>query len=332
MRALVTGATGFVGSHLVDHLLAHGYEVRCIVRSTSNLQWLARPEVELFFSTLVDPDKLKAAMKDVDVVFLVAGSLIEKDWNGFYNANVKPVKLLLDAALKTGGNLKRFVLVGSTGAMGPSPDGRPLNELDSCHPISEYGRSKLEGERVAEGYHKLLPISIVRPSAVYGPRDPNFVTLFKQTRSGIAPVIGRRDPYFNLIHVEDLAEGMIAAAEKDVAIGNTYVLASERPYARSEIMDTIGEVYGRKATRVVIPIAMVPVIKAWSSFRINVLNKPTLLDPDRLDTITAPYWTFDISKAMKDLGFKEAFSLKSGLQQTYDWYVQHDWLNKDQGR
>ncbi len=333
MRALVTGGTGFIGSHVVDRLLEKGYDVRAIVRASSNLQWLTRPEIELFFGGLLEPEKLKQAMKDVDVVIHVAGSLIEKDVRGFYDANVKPVKLLLDAAVKAGGNLKKFVLVSSTGAMGPSPDGRPLNEGDPEHPISAYGRSKLEGEQVARAYFKTLPVTIVRPSAVYGPRDVNFLRLFKQVHNGLAPVLGRQDPYFNLVHAQDLTDGIIAAAEHDASNGQTYVLASERPYSRQEIMDTIGDAYGRRARLLVLPKwPTLALAKAYANFQVNVLNRPTLLDADRLATVGQLYWTFDISKAMNELGFKERFSLMDGLCQTYQWYVQQEWLEGNHSR
>lgn len=327
MRALVTGGTGFVGSHLVDRLLAKGYDVRCIVRATSNLQWLVDPRIELFFSGLQDPDKLKAALKDVDVVFHVAGSLIEKDWDGFYAANVKPVKLLLDAALKNGGGLKRFVLVSSTGAAGPSPDGHLLTEGELEHPVSAYGRSKLEGEKVAKAYFNVLPVTIVRPSAVYGPRDPNILKVFQHVRGGVTPLLGRQEQYTSLVHAEELADGMIAAAENDVSNGQTYFLASERPYSRTELLDTVGDILGKRSKRPILPKGpALAIAKAYASFMTRVMGKSTLLDAERIETVGQLYWSFDVSKAMKELGYRQKYAFEDGMRQTYQWYLERGWL------
>lgn len=332
MKALVTGGTGFVGSHVVDKLLAKNYEVRCIVRPTSNLQWLSSPDIELFYSSLLDPDRLARAAQDVDIVIHVAGSLIEKDWNGFLNSNVKPVRLLLDAARKSD-RLKKFVLVSSTGAHGPSPDGHPKKEDEPCTPMSDYGRSKLEGERVAHPFFPVLPLTIVRPSAVYGPRDPNFVKLFKQVHAGVTPLIGAEEHYANLVNAEDLADGILLAAESETSSGQTYTLASKRPYPRSELMDTIGDVYGRRARALILPTGLALFLaKGYSWVQKNVFGRNTLLDPERLETLAEKYWVFDVTKAEQELGFKEAYSLKEGMTKTYAWYQERGWIHMDQGR
>lgn len=334
MKALVTGGTGFIGSHVVDALLSRGYDVRCIVRKTSNLRWLHDPAIEkVTLDGLLDLEGLKEAMKGIDVLFHVAGSLIEKDWEGFYNANVKPVEMLYQAAEAVGGNLKRYVLVSSTGAAGPSFDGRPRTEDDPPHPVSTYGRSKLEGERVAQTWFDRIPSTIIRPSAVYGPRDPNFVVIFKQVRRGLVPLIGRGEHYANLVHGQDLARAIVDAAEAEKAIGQTYTIASARPIPRSELFNTVGDVYGRRARTIELPARLaLGLAKSYSAFMIKVLNRRSLLDPERLETIAYRYWSFDISKAQKDLNFKEEFSLHEGMKQTYEWYLEHGWLDKDLGR
>jgi len=329
MKALVTGGTGFVGSHLIDRLIARGYEVRAIVRPTSNLQWITHPPVELFHSSLLEADKLQTAMQDVDVVFHVAGSLIEKNWDGFYKANVKPVELLLEAAARREGKLKRFVLVSSTGAAGPSPDGHPLREHELEHPVSAYGRSKLEGEKVAQRYFDKLPVTIVRPSAVYGPRDPNVLKMFQHVRGGVTPLLGRAEQYTSMVHAEELADGMILAAENDAANGQTFFLASERAYSRTELLDTVGDIVGRRSFRPILPKRpALAVAKLYATFVTKVLNKATLLDPERIETVGQTYWSFDVSKAMKMLGYRQKYTLMDGMRQTYEWYQANGWLDR----
>ncbi len=183
--ALVTGATGFIGSHLVDELLAQGWRVRALVRPTSNLQWLPEDRVEIITGSLLDPACLKACLEGVTAVFHVAGAYRARSLDAYRKVNVEPARLILQtltALAEAGGRSRsdtRFIFVSSFAACGPSPDGTPLTEKDPCRPVSTYGQSKAEAEKIILSFQDRVPVTVVRPPGVYGPRDKNFLVVFK---------------------------------------------------------------------------------------------------------------------------------------------------------
>ncbi|CUT00042.1 NAD dependent epimerase/dehydratase family protein [Candidatus Kryptonium thompsonii] len=188
MKALVTGGTGFIGSHLVDELLNRGYEVRCIVRDTSNLKWLNGKDVEIFKGSLFDIDFLKKAVEDVDYVYHIAGVTKGKNYQDYYRGNVETTQNLLEACLENQ-KLKKFVLASSLAAVGPGDDAIPVDETRQYNPITSYGKSKAEAEKVTLSFKDKLPITIVRPPSVYGPRDTYTFELFKYVKFGFLPVV-----------------------------------------------------------------------------------------------------------------------------------------------
>src|SRR5688572_9930924 len=246
MLALVTGGTGFVGSHLVDELLALGWTVRCTVRSTSRLRWLEGKAVEPVLGDLHDPALLLAAAKGVGVVFHVAGVIKGETLADYRRGNVEATRNLLDATM----SVKRFIYVSSITACGPSPDGVPLTEDRPCAPISLYGKSKAEAEEVVRTRRK-DGVTIVRPPIVYGPRDEGMLDLYRTLAKGMRPEIG--GPKFtSLVHVRDLARGMIAAAG-DAGIGKTFFLSNADAVSFKDLATLILKGMEKRALPVPIP-------------------------------------------------------------------------------
>ena len=200
MKALVTGGNGFTGSHLIDRLLAEGIGVRCLVRPTSNRAWLQGKAVEFIeCDDLGNAERVKQAVRGVDLVFHVLGTLVARDLDEYRRVNVAPVGQLL-AACAGSPSLKRFVLIGSQGAAGPNPPGvERLGEDDPCRPVSAYGESKREAEELTRQYQGIVPFTIVRPSVMYGPRDKTLLTLFQTAkRKGWIPQVGRQPKTISL--------------------------------------------------------------------------------------------------------------------------------------
>ncbi len=326
MNALVTGANGFIGSHLVDRLLALGHTVRAFVRPGARLQWLTSPRVELFYGSLTDPADLAEALDGIDWVFHVAGTVVARDWRGFYQANVRPARALLKAIREHARRIERFVLVSSTGASGPSPDGHLLREHEFPAPVGDYGRSKLIAERITASFADAVPVTIVRPCAVYGPRDRNFLIMFRHVQSGLIPVLGSREQIISLIHVEELVDGIVRAAESVRARGEVYFLAGERPHTRSEILETAERVAATRARRLVIPDRALSAFLAIQTVAGRVFPRASLLSPERLATLSHPCWAFDGSKAREHLGFRTKIDLEDGLTNTFAWYCAQGWL------
>src|SRR5208283_1189048 len=178
MRILITGATGFIGSHLADALHNKGYQLRCLVRTTSSHEWIKHLPVEYAYGGLFDTKALNKAVENVDYIYHVAGLTKAKSRAEYFHGNHIATKNLLDAVLIANPNIKRFVHISSQAAVGPSAGGIPINEQTPFHPITAYGESKMEAEKECLGRMNKLPITITRPPAVYGPRDKDVFAFF----------------------------------------------------------------------------------------------------------------------------------------------------------
>ena len=188
--AVVTGATGFVGSHLVDHLLSKNYKVRCIIRKSSSLKWLEGKEVEIYDCGLLDSQGLRKAFEGAEYIYHVAGVVKSKTPEGYFKGNVETTKNLLEVAEEFKNKIKRFLIVSSQTATGPSLNGIPVTEEDTPSPITTYGRSKLAEEELAKTFMNKFPVTICRAPAVYGERDTEIFIFFKTFNSGLMTTIG----------------------------------------------------------------------------------------------------------------------------------------------
>ena len=174
MKTLVTGATGFIGSHLVEELLKGGHRVTCLVRKTSNLQWINGLNVRLIYGDCTIKESLLNAVADFDYIFHLAGLTKAANERDFFSANALGTENLVSAVIEKNPDTKRFVYLSSLAAAGPSCDGTPAKEAGEPKPVSAYGRSKLEGERIVMRHKNTIPVTVIRPPAVYGPRDKDF--------------------------------------------------------------------------------------------------------------------------------------------------------------
>ena len=225
MRALVTGGQGFVGSHLCERLVAQGHRVRVLARPSSELRHLSGIEVEVVRADVTEPAGLPSAVAGCDVVFHVAGALRGLREQDLFRVNADGTRNLVGAAVAAEPRLARFVYVSSLAAAGPSLGGStPRTEDMPPEPLTWYGRSKLAGESAVRSVAG-LSWTILRPAIVFGPRERDLLRYFRLARRGCLPVVGFSDRYYSLIYVEDLAEGLVRAAEAPAAVGQIYFLA-----------------------------------------------------------------------------------------------------------
>ena len=183
-KVLITGANGFIGSHLVEYLSRHDYEISCLIRKTSNLQWLEKSSVEFITGEITDKTSLVHAVTEKDYIFHLASLTKAISPVDYYRVNTEGAKNLLQACAMHNPALKRFVLVSSQAAAGPSPSEKAIDETFPPHPITDYGKSKWEAEKIAREYMEKIPITIIRPPAVYGPRDRDVYVQFKMVKGG----------------------------------------------------------------------------------------------------------------------------------------------------
>lgn len=324
--AVVTGANGFVGSHLVDLLIDENFIVKCITRKSSNLHWLEGKNVEIHDCGLFDKDGLRQVIKDSNYIFHVAGVVKSKNADGYFKGNVETTRNLLEVSLENKNTLKRFVVVSSLTVAGPSPDGIPVNEESECKPITTYGRSKLEEEKVALSYSDKLPVTICRAPAVYGERDTEIFIYFNTFSRGLTTTIGFNNKKLSLIHVTDLVNGIYLAAKNEKAIGQIYFISSEKLYTWQEINAITSKITRRKALVVKVPHFLVYTIAAIAQFFAMFSKNAATLNIEKAKDITQQYWICDTSKAIRDLGYEQKISVEEGIRRTIEWYKKMKWI------
>lgn len=325
MLVLVTGGTGFIGSHLVEALLARGDRVRCLVRSRSALRWLEGLPVELVEGSIEDPASCRAGVEGVDLVHHVAG-LIAADEAGFMRANAEGTRNVLAACLQESPNVRRVVVVTSQAAAGPSLDGVAVTEARPPRPISAYGRSKAEAERIASAFMDRLPVTIIRPPVVYGARDTAVLPYIKMIDWRVQPFVGRGKS-LSIVYVKDLVEGLLVAAEHPRAVGRTYFLCNDRPCTWEELGDAAKKALGHGAVSLRVPEGLVRAAASIVEDVSKFLGKQSLFNRDKAGEVCQPSWVCDPGLAARELGFRCRTSIETGFQETVAWYRKAGWLS-----
>jgi len=326
MRGLVTGATGFIGSHVVEALLAKGYQVSCLVREASDLRWLRGLQVQLVYGDLTQETTLREAVREAEFIYHLGGITKARRPRDYYEINHRGTRNLVEACLEWNLGLKKFVYLSTLAALGPSKEGRPAREEDEPHPITDYGRSKLLGEVEVLKHRERLPVTIVRAPAVYGPRDQDLYPFFRTVAKRVKPVLGKDEGSLSLCYVQDLATGLILAGENEKSIGQAFFISEEGSHSWSEVADLVAETLGVSALRVRIPPSFIFLLAYLSEAWAILDKRPALLNRQKAREITGRYWVCDITKAKAELGFKPCFPLREGLKLTVAWYRKKGWL------
>lgn len=328
MRVLVTGANGFLGSHLVDLLIESGdVDVRVLVRKTSNLTWLEGKKFEKFFGDVGSPGPdLKAALQGVEVVYHVAGAVKALRKKTFYAVNEQGTGNLLEACLSLKTPPRRFVLVSSAGAAGPSRTDAPLTEDIPPRPVTEYGRSKLAAEELAKKYMDRLSIAIMRPGAIYGPRDIELLPAFRAVKRGLAARLGVSHRSFNMCHARDVAKAVMLAGVVESAGSETFLVGGVNT-DQNELVKAIADVMGKPGVwSPPLPKFLIYFAAMISSLVGQITRKPRIFIWGNARRLLAKNWTMDISKAQRILGYRPDYNLDTGVRDAIDWYRENDML------
>lgn len=322
MKVLVTGATGFVGSHLVEALRRRNAEVTALVRSTGKAQAVERQGVRLVAGDLHDPAALERAAAGQDVVFHVAGLVAARDEAEFLRTNREGTAGLLEAAGRAG--VGRFVLVSSMAAGGPSAPGRPHTGSEPPRPVTAYGRSKLAAEQLVRTGP--VPWTILRPPMVYGPRDREVLKVFRLARLGIAPVFGEGTQELSAVHGADLARALVAAAMAERAAGRLYYACHPETFTSAAFVRSVGAALGRSVRVLRLPRPLGSAALSVTGAAARLSGRPTILTPDKGNEFFQAAWTGDPRPLVEETGWSPEFSLESGLAHTYAWYRSAGWL------
>ncbi|HUI10161.1 MAG TPA: NAD-dependent epimerase/dehydratase family protein [Bacteroidota bacterium] len=326
MKTLVTGGTGFIGSHLVERLLEKGESVICVAKDVMHARMLALRGCDAMLADINEADGLDSALDGVDTVYHVAGLTRCRRPEDYYEANTRGTRRFLEVCRGHRGTIRRFIYVSSQTAVGPSLDGRPVSEESPYHPVSHYGRSKMLAEMEVLRAARALPVTIVRPSAVYGPRERDMYDYIKTVKRGLKLLIGFHDKLMSLVHVDDLVSGILLAGESVRAAGKKYFLGSERPYSIREIGGTIATVLHRHPLCVRLPHSLVYAVGAAATAIGKATGAEVFFNMEKAREAVQPAWTCSVAKAATELGYRERFTLEEGMRQTYAWYVENGWL------
>jgi nucleoside-diphosphate-sugar epimerase len=326
LKALVTGGTGFIGSHLTEALIRKGVQVRCLRRKTSDLRWLKGLPVEFVQGDCNDKTSLTKAVRGVDWVFHLAGVTKAIQEETYLEVNGLGTEKLIRACLEHNPHLKKFIYVSSQAAAGPSRNGCRKKESDPCEPVSCYGRSKLAGEEYVLAHAHELPILILRPSVVYGPRDKDVFAFFKCLSRRIKPCPKGPDQHLSLCYVQDIVQGILSAVETPTKSGDIFFLSDGSDYRVDEIGDIIARAVGITAFRIQVPKRMIWGIACFSEYLSKWVRKPSLLNKDKAKEMIQKDWVCDITKAKTLLGFEPRVPLLEGARLTFEWYKEEKWL------
>lgn len=325
MIAVVTGSSGFIGRNLVDRLLRDGHRVRCVVRPGGGTPppGCERHVVDpLVPGSVIDSPVFDGA----DVVFHVGGVTRAVREADFTRGNVTPTRHLLGALVAR--RLRpRFVYVSSQAAAGPAMSPRhAVEETDAARPVEAYGRSKLQAERIVESFDDRLPTTIVRPCAVYGAGDRDFLMMFRAAQRGWLVYPGVRDHLVSIAHVDDVVAGIVQAAQHPRGACRTFFLAPATPVTWRDIGTATAAAVGQPIREVNLPVAVTSAAAVLGAVLGRMTGHASLATPHKVALARHPYWVCSAARARAELGFRDRVSLPEGIRETYLWYRANGWL------
>jgi nucleoside-diphosphate-sugar epimerase len=328
VTVLVTGGSGFLGSHVVERLARAGRPVRALVRSSSDTRFLASlPNVELVPGAVDDLASVRRAAQGVTGIVHVAGLVKARSPDEFMRINRGGTENLLDAALENKASLRRFVLVSSLAALRPSaPNGAPIPEDAEPRPVTDYGKSKLAAERAALARKNDLSLVILRPPAIYGPRDREILAFFKSIKLGVLPLLGSTTNRLSMIYGSDCAAACIAALDHDVPSGSAYHVDDGRVHTLEELIVLAEAAMGQKAKlRFHLPRRLVETAAFGAELYGRATNRAVMLTRDKLNELFEQ-WVCDSTRARNELDFRPEVSFEDGVQRTVAFYREAGWL------
>jgi len=324
LKALVTGASGFIGGHLRDGLLAARADVVALARPSSPEPKAGRAVVA-DYADLPGLTRVMAEEKP-DVVFHVAGATKGVTYDDFRRANVMPTENLLQALKDAHPEVSRFVLVSSLTSYGPSTADTPHTESAPRAPVEHYGASKLEAEQAVEAERDGLRWTILRPSGVYGPGDVDYFNLFREIENGRNVFFGNRDRWFSGVYVDDCVRGIVDSTQTDATLSKGYFLCDGKPVTWGQFQGAIADASGRKVRALNLPEFLVTLAAIGGELATRIDGKPRLFNRQKAKMGAQEAWTCTHDAARADFGYLPVTDLEEGVARTLTWYREQGWV------
>jgi nucleoside-diphosphate-sugar epimerase len=326
VRILVTGGTGFIGSHLVQALLAQGHEVRCLVRDARRLGWISGlPSVTIAQGSMDEPRSLLENMRGVHRVYHVAGLTRARAAREFFRVNGEGTRRLVQACLETPDGPRRLVHLSSLAAVGPMPMATACTEDVSPRPVSPYGWSKLQGEAAVLDARDRLHVTVLRPPVVYGPRDRGVLEVVRWVARGLLPMPAGPPRTLSLCYVQDLVTALLAAGEAPVPSGEIFHVAGEGAFTWEQVGDALGEALGVHPRPLRIPAPILLALATGADAWAWLAGRPSFFSRGKVRE-AAGHWLCDTNKARRQLGVVPSVGLREGAAITVKWYREAGWL------
>jgi nucleoside-diphosphate-sugar epimerase len=305
-----------------------GHDVVALVRKSSNRKFLETlPNLSFAYGAVEDARAVDEATRGVDAIVHSAGLVKARSARDFELINVDGTKNLLDAAKRNAPGLKRFVFVSSLAAVGPSLDGLPVTLDRECSPVTHYGRSKLRAEQAVLGAKGELPVTVIRPPMIYGPRDNETFAFFQTVSRRVLPYLGDGRNTLSVVYVGDCASACVRAIFADVPSGSVYFVDDGKLYVWREMLAELEKVLERRAfLRVPIPFFILRGAAVASEGYSRLSGKAVMLTRDKINELSAPHWVCDSQKTRTELGWTPEVGWTEGATRAAAWYRQEGWL------
>jgi nucleoside-diphosphate-sugar epimerase len=331
MKVLVTGASGFLGGHVAELLSRRGDSVRALLRSTSNRKHLEKlANVELFEGGIEEVERVREAVDGVDAIVHAAGLVKARSTDEFFAINVGGTSNLVQAA-RSGSRgrpstVKRFVYVSSLVACGPSVDGKPV-PIDQESPVHAYGRSKLAAEKVVLSAKDDFPVVILRPGAIYGPRDGEILDVFKSIQWGLLPLVAGGEAKGVWIYATDCAEVCLRAIDANVPSGQVYFVDDGTgPMDQKELFAEAERALGRRArVRRGLPVPVLMTVARGIEVFGRLTNRAVMLTQEKASMLLM-HWVCSSETTRKELGWEPKVLRSEGMDRVVAWYRENGWL------
>lgn len=328
-RVLITGASGFIGYHLIEAAQKEGLEVHAAVRRSSNAEHLKPLNPVFVYPELSDKNALKKLLTESNYSYIIhaAGATRAKNSQAYNAVNADYTRMLAEAALEAGIPLERFVFLSSLAALGPLPYDRaqPITEETEPLPITSYGKSKLLAEKYLAELNE-LPLTTIRPTAVYGPREKDLLILFRTLNKGFDAYIGTAPQRLSFVYAKDLAEVTVAALFKSQNGHRSYNISDGFAYDRYALADSFIEASGKHPRRFHLPLGVLTLAANLMELGTVFSATSPVVNREKVKELTAPNWFCSIEAAQRDLNYQPGYNLKAGIAETWQWYKSNNWL------